>query len=54
MPQKKTLAKDKPLKDFLKSGGRKGTESDFNSILRKAVKPNKSIKTTFKKTNKSK
>lgn len=39
MPQKKRPAKDKPLKDFLKLGGRNNAEADFNSILKKAVKP---------------
>lgn len=39
MPNKKPLLKDKSLKDFLKSGGRKGAETDFNNILKKAVKP---------------
>ncbi|HEY1645778.1 MAG TPA: hypothetical protein VGF75_05415 [Candidatus Saccharimonadales bacterium] len=39
MPNKKIQAKDIKLKAFLKDGGRKGAESDFNTILKRAVKP---------------
>lgn len=39
MPNKKLPSKDQDLKDFIKSGGRKGAEADFNAILKKAVKP---------------
>ncbi|MCA9342913.1 hypothetical protein KC950_02790 [Candidatus Saccharibacteria bacterium] len=41
MPKKKPLTKDKSLKDFLKSGGRNNAESDFDMLLKKAVKPKK-------------
>lgn len=41
MSKKKKLAKDQPLKDFIKSGGRKGAEADFNKILKRATKPKK-------------
>ena len=39
MPKKKQLSKDKGLKDLLKSGGRDNAEADFNTLLKKAVKP---------------
>ena len=39
MPNKKLSSKDQELKDFIKAGGRKGAEANFNAILKKAVKP---------------
>jgi hypothetical protein len=40
MPKdKKSTVKDAELKAFIKSGGRTGTEADFNAILRRAAKP---------------
>lgn len=39
MTKKKRPAKDKALKDFLKSGGRDNAEADFNVLLKKSVKP---------------
>jgi hypothetical protein len=44
MPKKKTIKKDTELKDFIKSGGRKNAETDFNEILKKASKPKKHTK----------
>lgn len=39
MPKKKPAKQDTSLKAFIKSGGRKGAETDFNTILKRAVKP---------------
>lgn len=39
MPKKKPTKQDNALKAFIKSGGRKGAEDDFNTILKRAVKP---------------
>ena len=39
MPKNNTPKKDTELKDFIKSGGRKNAEADFNDILKRAVKP---------------
>ncbi|HUD10347.1 MAG TPA: hypothetical protein VMR28_01595 [Candidatus Saccharimonadales bacterium] len=44
MPKKKPSKKDNELKEFIKSGGRKGAEADFNEILKKAATPKKSTK----------
>jgi hypothetical protein len=41
MPKNKTPKTDNKLKAFLKGGGRKNAEADFDTILKKAVKPNK-------------
>lgn len=41
MQKKKRPAKDKELTDFLKAGGRKDAEADFDAILKKAVQPQK-------------
>jgi hypothetical protein len=45
MPNKKTPKRDTMLKAFIKSGGRKNAEADFNDILKRAAKP-KSDKTS--------
>jgi len=46
MPNKKKRPqKDEKLQIFLKSGGRKGAEVDFNEILKRATKPTKGSKT---------
>jgi len=39
MPKKNTHKKDTDLKSFIKSGGRKNAEADFDTILKQAVKP---------------
>jgi hypothetical protein len=39
MAVKKALNKDKELKEFIKSGGRKNAENDFDTILKLASKP---------------
>jgi hypothetical protein len=39
MPKKKLPQQDSNLKAFIKSGGRKNAETDFNEILKRAVKP---------------
>ncbi len=44
MPKKKTIKKDAELKYFIKAGGRKNAETDFNEILKKASKPKKDTK----------
>lgn len=44
MPDKKPKPKDSELKAFIKAGGRKGVEADFNELLKKASKPNKKTK----------
>lgn len=44
MPNKKISEKDVQLKAFIKAGGRKGAEADFNEILKRATKPKKASK----------
>lgn len=44
MPNKKRPAKDTQLQEFLKAGGRSGAETDFDAILKRAVKPAQSKK----------
>jgi hypothetical protein len=39
MPNKKRLARDKQLQEFLKAGGRSDAEVDFDTILKRAAKP---------------
>jgi hypothetical protein len=39
MPNKKLSPKDEQLKAALAAGGRKGAETDFNTILKRAIKP---------------
>jgi hypothetical protein len=51
MPKKKKLSKDKPLQEFIKAGGRTGAETDFNAILKRAIKPKKASKPNAKTNN---
>lgn len=44
MSDKKSKPKDTELKAFIKSGGRTGAETNFNQILKRAVKPSKPAK----------
>lgn len=44
MPKKKNVPQDTKLKAFIKTGGRKGVEADFNQILKRATKPKRQAK----------
>ncbi len=48
MPKKKIIKQDVELKAFIKAGGRKGAESDFNELLKRAAKPKKDNKSVDK------
>jgi hypothetical protein len=48
MPKKKLSKNDVALKAFIKSGGRDNAETDFNEILKRAVKHKRDSKPTKK------
>ena len=48
MPDKKPKPQDNELKAFIKAGGRIGAEADLNQILKRAVRPKKASKQTYK------
>jgi len=48
MPKKPVPKQDLRLKTFIKAGGRKDAETDFNQLLKRAVKPKEASKSADK------